>query len=291
MSDYSLNGMKAIITGANRGLGLATACGYLAAGADVAMGARDLELLQREVEILRAKFPQRVIKCRRLDVASKNDSQEFTRWALQELEHVDILVNNAGIYGPLGNIEDVDWQAWSDAISINLLGSVLMTRAVIPHMRSRKTGAIIQLSGGGATKPLPGISSYAASKAAIVRFAETLSEELKKDGISVNSIAPGALNTQMLDEILAAGPEAVGDTYYQKSIVQRDKGGDPVDSAVELMVFLGSKPGRCITGKLISAVWDRWHDWVDHYDDLTSSDVYTLRRIVGRERGFAWGDV
>ena len=91
---------------------------------------------------------------------------------------VHILVNNAGVYGPLGPIEDVDWDAWVRAIEINLFGSVLMCRALLPHFKPQRYGKIIQLSGGGATNPLPRISAYAASKAAIVRFAETLALEV-----------------------------------------------------------------------------------------------------------------
>ncbi len=104
-----------------------------------------------------------------------------------------VLVNNAGVYGPLGSIEEIDWQAWVQAIEINLFGSILMCRALLPHFKSSRYGKIVQLSGGGATNPLPRISAYAASKAAVVRFAETLAEEVRENGIDVNAIAPGAL--------------------------------------------------------------------------------------------------
>ena len=92
-------------------------------------------------------------------------------------------------------------------MEINIYGSVLPCRAVLPHFKQQRYGKIVQLSGGGATNPLPRISAYAASKAAVVRFAETLALEVQDDGIDVNAIAPGALNTRMLDEVLAAGPE------------------------------------------------------------------------------------
>ena len=115
-------------------------------------------------------------------------------------------MNNAGVYGPMGSIEDVDWDAWVRAIEINLFGSILMCRALLPHFKAQRYGKIIQLSGGGATNPLPRISAYAASKAAIVRFAESLALEVRDEGIDVNAIAPGALNTRMMDELLAAGP-------------------------------------------------------------------------------------
>ena len=84
----------------------------------------------------------------------------------------------AGIYGPMGTIDEIDWDAWVQAINVNLLGSVLMCRSLTPHFKRRGYGKIVQLAGGGATAPMPGISAYAASKAAVVRFAETLAGEL-----------------------------------------------------------------------------------------------------------------
>src|SRR5206468_11879378 len=106
---------------------------------------------------------------------------------------------------------------WVHAIHINLLGTVYCCRAALPLMRRAGAGKIITLSGGGATAPLPRISAYAASKAAVVRFTETLAEELRGTGIDVNAVAPGALNTRLLDEVLAAGPGRVGQQFYERA--------------------------------------------------------------------------
>ncbi len=198
-------------------------------------------------------------------------------------------MSNAGVYGPMGPIEQTDWAEWVRAIEINLFGSVLPARAVASHFLQRGYGKIIQLSGGGATGPLPGLSAYAASKAAAVRFAETLAHELRAHRVDVNAIAPGALNTRMLDEVLAAGPERVGEDFYRRALEQRRSGGVPLWRAAELVVFLGSAASDGITGKLLSAVWDPWSGLPDHIADL-DSDVYTLRRIVPGDRGFDWGE-
>jgi len=184
----------------------------------------------------------------------------------------------------------VDWAEWVQAIEVNLLGSILLCRELLPHFKKNRYGKIIQLSGGGATNPLPRLSAYAASKAAIVRFAETLAEEVRADHIDVNSVAPGPLNTRLLDEVLQAGPEKVGKDFYERSLKQKAEGGAPVEKGAALSVFLASSASDGITGKLISAVWDDWDTFPQHLDDLNQSDVYTLRRIVPKDRGLKWDD-
>ena len=109
---------------------------------------------------------------------------------------LDVLVNNAGIAGPGGPSDVGRLGAWVRTIEVNLLGAVLLSRAVLPVFRKAGRGKIIQLSGGGATSPLPMLSAYAASKAAVVRFMETLAEETREFNVDVNAIAPGLLNTR-----------------------------------------------------------------------------------------------
>ncbi len=286
-----LAGKKAIITGANQGLGFEIAKKYVQAGADVMLCARSATLLdaaRAELEVMAT--PGQKIVANVADVASEADVQALVANTLKALGGCHILVNNAGVYGPKGEIESVDWAEWVKTIEINVYGSILMCRALLPHFKAQRYGKVIQLSGGGATNPLPRISAYAVSKAAIVRFAETLAEEVRGIGIDVNAIAPGALNTRMLDEVLQAGPEKVGQAFYDRSLQQKESGGAPLDKGANLALFLASAASDGITAKLISAVWDDWEHWPDHLDELSSSDAYTLRRIAGRDRGFTWGD-
>jgi 3-oxoacyl-[acyl-carrier protein] reductase len=135
---------------------------------------------------------------------------------------------------------------------------------------------------------MPNLSAYATSKAAVVRFGETLAEEVQAAGIDVNAVAPGALNTRLLDEVLAAGPEKVGEAFYAASMKQKAAGGTPLTRGAELCTFLASRASDGITGRLISAVWDPWKDLPAHLDELRGSDIYTLRRIVPEERGKQW---
>jgi NAD(P)-dependent dehydrogenase (short-subunit alcohol dehydrogenase family) len=286
-----LAGRAALITGANRGLGLEIARGFVAAGASVMLCARDalqLEAVGRELADIAA--PPQLVRWQAADVTDQFQIEALVGQSVDEFGGLHILVNNAGVYGPFGAIEEVDWDEWVRAVEINLYGSVIPVRAVLPHLKRQGYGKIIQLSGGGATNPLPRISAYAASKAAIVRFAETVALECKGLGIDVNSIAPGALNTRLLDDVLAAGPKKVGERFYAAAVKQKESGGVPMMHGTELTVFLASPTSDGITGRLISAVWDKWPDWPDHLDALRDSDVYTLRRITGRDRGLTWGD-
>jgi NAD(P)-dependent dehydrogenase (short-subunit alcohol dehydrogenase family) len=223
-------------------------------------------------------------------VSRDEDVQKVVERTLGEFNHFEILVNNAGVYGPKGGIDDVAWDEWVDSLLINIAGSVNFARRVLPHFKQRRYGKIIQLSGGGATNPLPRISAYATSKAAVVRFAETLALEVQEFNIDVNSIAPGALNTRLLDEVLDAGPERVGADFFARAERQLAQGGTPLEVPAGLAVFLGSGKSDGITGKLISAVWDDWQAFPQHLEELKKSDVYTLRRIVGKDRGIDWGD-
>ncbi len=284
-----LQGRTAIITGASQGLGLEIATQYVAAGASVIICARDEGMLSKAADVLkRSASNDQVISHIVADVAESEAVDALIDFAIDKMGRIDILVNNAGIYGPKGLIDSVDWTQWVQAINVNLLGSVLMCRAVITHMKRQGYGKIVQLSGGGATNPLPNLSSYAVSKAGIVRFIETLAIESAEYAIDANAIAPGALNTRMLDEILASDSETVGKEFYERALQQKASGGAGLEKGASLAVFLGSAGSDGITGKLISAIWDPWEELDRYKADLEDSDIYTLRRIVPSDRGLDW---
>ena len=108
------------------------------------------------------------------------------------------------------------------------------------------------------------------------------------DNIDVNAIAPGPLNTKMLDEVIDAGPERVGEEFFEKALQQKASGGAGLERGAKLAVFLGSTASDGISGKLISALWDPWDDFNRYKDRLADSDIYTLRRIVPTDRGESW---
>jgi len=289
MDNRMLQGRGALITGASQGIGRAIAEEFLRHGASVALCARDADMLAatRAALLPLAEAGQRIL-VRPCDVSRKDQVEGLVGWAVAELPELDILVNSAGIYGPKGLLEDNDWDEWVRTIEIDLLGAVLLFRGIIPHLKRRGAGKIIQLSGGGATNPLARISAYAASKAAAVRLVETVAIELAAFHIDVNAIAPGALNTRMLEEVLQAGPQAVGEDFYKRALQQKATGGAPLGKGAALAAFLASRASDGITGRLISAVWDGWEELAQHRDELARSDIYTLRRILPADRGKSW---
>ncbi len=284
-----LEGLNALITGGSQGLGKVIAERFLAEGANVVLCARGEKELSATRDELAGKFPARKILARPCDVSSEAQVNDLVAFALREIGPLQTLVLNAGIYGPMGPTESVDLAEWRRALDINLYGVLLPCRAVIPHFKKTGRGKIVVLSGGGATNPLPNISAYAASKAAVVRLMETLAEELKPFHVDVNAIAPGALATRLVDEVLAAGPEKVGAAFYKRNKQWKEKGGTPLELGAQLAVYLASSQSDGITGKLISAQWDPWEKLHEFKADL-NSDIYALRRIVPKDRGKTWGD-
>jgi NAD(P)-dependent dehydrogenase (short-subunit alcohol dehydrogenase family) len=279
-----------VVTGASQGLGRAIAREFVKEGAHVGLCARDEKLIHAVADDLTMlKSAGQQIFAAPCDVSVEDDVEQFFDAVRSRLGPVNVLINSAGVYGPKGESEKVDFHEWLRAIEINLYGTFLPCRFAIREMKALRRGKIINLSGGGATAPLPRISAYAASKAAVVRLTETLAEELREFSIDVNAIAPGALNTRLLEEVLSAGPDAVGEEFYQKALKQRESGGVPLEKAARLCVYLASEMSDGITGKLISAQWDPWENLYAFREQLANTDIYTLRRIVPEDRGMEFG--
>ncbi|RJR34104.1 MAG: SDR family oxidoreductase [Deltaproteobacteria bacterium] len=264
-----------LLTGASRGIGKALALTLAGTGAFLSLVARDeAGVRQTSQEIIRRGGRALPLTG---DVSRPEAVFRLVRQAQEAMGQIDILVNVAGIQAPIGPFHENDLATWEKIFKVNFFGALHLIHTVLPQMMVRRRGKIINFSGGGATAPRPNFSAYAASKAALVRFTETLAEELKPYNIQVNAVAPGAVNTQMLDEVLAAGEKA-GAEYHQARERTRT-GGTPVELVCELVKFLASQASGALTGKLISAPHDPWREWQDKVEELNETPMFTVRRL------------
>jgi 3-oxoacyl-[acyl-carrier protein] reductase len=283
MNPLPFSGKTVLVTGASRGLGRHIAEAFWARGADLFLVSRSAP----------QPLPPAAATGQRsghfeIDLGAADAPAQVFDALRRFSPTIDVLVNNAAVVGPMGPCDENDWSQWQAAIQLNLLAPVAVCRLVLPRMKAQRRGVIINLSGGGATSPRPFFSAYATAKAGLVRFTETLAAEAGPHGIRANAIAPGAMNTEMHQQVLRAGPALAGETEYHRAVEQAERGGVPPATAAELAVFLASDAAAAINGRLISAVWDPWKNLVVHAAELAASDIYTLRRIVPRDRGFRW---
>jgi NAD(P)-dependent dehydrogenase (short-subunit alcohol dehydrogenase family) len=278
----------ALITGGSKGLGAHLVRRFWLDGYSLVVVARSNVDIHRILYELPKRGDQSAtaLGCDLADelkVAALLDSIKAT------IPHLDVLVNNAAIQGPIGPLFENDLSAWQLTLQVNLLAPVALCQGLIPLMSRQSGASIINLSGGGATGPRANFSAYATAKAGLVRFSETVADELQGKGIRVNCISPGAMKTAMLKEVLTKSG-AAGSREASIASEVFEKGGASMDRVADLALFLASYASIGISGKLISAVWDNWEEWPKHLDELAQGDVYTLRRIAGRDRGFVWGD-
>jgi 3-oxoacyl-[acyl-carrier protein] reductase len=175
--------------------------------------------------------------------------------AFQRFRQVDALINNAAVQGPVGPLVSNDPAEWLECVMVNLYAPAMLSKALLTLMPDGSS--IVNVSGGGAATPRQNYSAYAAAKAGLVRFTETLADELRPRKIRVNAVAPGRMNTRMLPP---------GET------------GNSPERAAKLILFLASPESRPITGRLISAVGDKWED--PGFIQSICGDKFQLRRIA-----------
>lgn len=273
-----LNSKTVLISGGSLGIGFEIAKKCAEEGANIIITARNLNNLEKALkgikEISAAKH-----NYYSLDVSKYEEVERFRNWCKNNYGDINCLVNCAGIYGPIGKLTEIDMGKFTEAISINFLGTVYMCNLIAPIIKSNGKKKIINFSGGGAASPFPYYSAYATSKIAIVRFTENIAAELAQDNFDINCVAPGFVITRLHQQTIEAGPESAGYDFYENTKKQIEKGGIPAEMAANLTVFLASDKSDGITGKFISAPWDKWQD--TEFQELlrTDKDFATLRRI------------
>jgi len=279
-----------LITGCSTGLGLQLMLAFLKKNYKVyGLSSNKKKILKAQKKILN-HFSKIDFDIKKVDVSNKKQVNLYIKKIVKKESKIHVLVNNAGIYGPIGPFEKNSYKKWRDAFEINFFGSLNFYKSLIPIMKKQNFGRIVQIAGGGATNSFPMFTSYSSAKAAIVRFSETLSDEVSKYNITINSIAPGALNTKFMDLAIKAGPKLAGSNFHKKMLNLKSKGGDDITKAIDLIIMLSSENNK-ITGKLISSLWDKWEKFNRFQKKINNSDVYTIRRIAGRDRGLEKFDV
>jgi 3-oxoacyl-[acyl-carrier protein] reductase len=199
------------------------------------------------------------------------------RMRVQFGKPVEVLICAAAALGPIGPFAESSPKAWQDIVQTNLVGVMNACRAVLPSMVENRKGKIIVLAGGGPNPSRPYFAVYTSTKTAVVRFTESLSEEVIEHNVQVNCLAPGVTYTHMTDQILAAG-ERAGWREVEAAREARITGGVPAERQIELALFLASPQSDHITGRLIDVA----DDWKKLRGTSMNNEIYRLRRVQHR---------
>jgi 2-dehydro-3-deoxy-L-rhamnonate dehydrogenase (NAD+) len=198
MNKIDLAGRKAVVTGGARGIGLAVAERFLASGAEVALWDRDGAKAAES-----AKALSRTGKCQAVavDVTDEAAVDRAVADTVKAFGHVDILVNNAGIAGPNRKTWEYTPAEWRQVVEIDLTGPFLCARALVPSMRARKYGRIVNVASIAGKEGNPNAAAYSAAKAGLIGLTKSLGKELATEGIVVNCITPAAAKTEIFNQI------------------------------------------------------------------------------------------
>jgi NAD(P)-dependent dehydrogenase (short-subunit alcohol dehydrogenase family) len=216
--DITMNGKVALITGASKGIGAATARHLAGCGAKVALLARSadaLEALAREIDGAQGAGTALALPC---DVADWQAVSGAVARTVETFGGLDIAVNNAGLIDPIAMLEDTDPLAWGNVIDVNVKGVYHVIRAAIPPMKARGGGVVVNISSGAATSNLEGWAHYSASKAAVLSLTDSANRELKPHGIHVVGLSPGTVATDMQHAIKASGINPVSELDWDRHI-------------------------------------------------------------------------
>jgi 3-oxoacyl-[acyl-carrier protein] reductase len=241
--DLGLKGRVALVAAASKGLGRACALGFAREGADVAICARNEEALREtEKEILAAGVR---VHATAVDLATADGPRRFVEESASTLGRVDVLVNNAG-GPPPGGTEAFDDDAYLRALELNLLSTIRLTRAALPHMRRGGWGRIVNIASSAAKQPIAGLALSNVSRPAVIGYAKTLATEIAREGITVNSVCPGRILTGRI-RALAQDEQAL-EAIAQE--IPAARVGTPQEFA-NVVVFLASEPASYVTGATI----------------------------------------
>jgi NAD(P)-dependent dehydrogenase (short-subunit alcohol dehydrogenase family) len=266
-----LSGRVAVVTGGGKGIGRAIAQALGAAGAAVAIVARtDQEVTDTAMHIQRLNGRALAVSA---DVTSEREVDATMIEVERELGPIDVLVNNAGSCNALGPVWEVDPEVWWRDVEVNLRGTFLCTRAVLPGMLDRGNGRIINVSSYAAIRPDPYRSAYASAKLAVLRFTDTLAAELADRGVVVFAVAPGTVRTAMTERLAVVAEDRGWPVDWPGASAGRWL---PPERAGELAVFLASGRGDSLTGRFLH-VLDNVAELAQRADVIQEQDLYAVR--------------
>jgi len=257
-------------------------------GINLILGGNNLEKLKLLQNALQENYKLlnfEIVTCNLGDIESWDNAKN----SLENFE-IAAYINCSGLQGKIDYGKNINQNEFQKVFNVNLFSSIYFTNYFIKRVGDKKSFAIIHFSGGGATTARPLFMPYSLSKTALVRFIENTASENLNSKVRINAIAPGILPSKMQEEIASNN---LTSQLHEGEIARATLRAREFDhsSLLKLCDFLLSDLADGINGKLISAQWDKWEEWAEHIIDLQESDLYTLRRIVGRDRNNNWGDI
>jgi len=243
LSQFSLEGKVALITGGSRGIGKATAIGFANAGADVVVASRklpDLELVADEIKGLGRKSLAVAAHVGRLEQINS-----LVETVVDEFGRIDILVNNAGTSPVFTLALDLEERAWDAIMNLNLKGLFFLSQAVARVMKEHGGGKIINVASMDGFKPEYKVGAYAISKAGVVMVTKVMALELAEHNIRVNAIAPGPIHTRLLDSHWVVAPEDK-EEVIKRVALKRIAEPEEIAGA---MIYLASDASSYVTGQ------------------------------------------
>jgi len=281
-------GSFGVISGATGFLGGVLAHHYAALGVNLILIGRSAERLEMLKSSLEKSYKISI------QISELQFDGDFTQDLIRELTpisgQIDFFINTIGNQNPIGPMLNCSDSSWRMSFESNLIVPALLAKLFAGIFKTNGSGSIVLTSGGGATNPRENFSSYASAKSGLVRFVETFALELSGTGVRINAISPGVMPSTMMKEVVE-NSNAAGDSETMKAEASLAESKWSPFKTLELMDFLISTASDGISGKIISADWDNWHEWPEHIEQLQQSDLYTLRRITGRDRNQTWGDI
>jgi NAD(P)-dependent dehydrogenase (short-subunit alcohol dehydrogenase family) len=263
--------VTALITGAGRGIGKRLAIGFAQSGMRIGLLGRS----QGELDVTKLEIEHAggVAHRFRVDVRDFEQLSAAVDRMTALYGQVHVMVANAAIIGPIGPFAEHRPRDWKEVFETNVIGVLNACRTVLPQMIQRRGGKILVIADSSSSTPRPNFAPYSASKAAVVRFVESVAEEVRDHNVQINCFSPGGAYTSMTDDILEAD-ERAGSKEVEEAEQIRLTGGIPAERQIQLALFLSSERSNHLTGKLI----DVTDDWKKLERENTRPDAWTLRR-------------